>query len=524
MPVHPTQPHRPPRQGQGGTQRTSTRRASLTDESRAAYIVALLLAITLVVLCIVIFVVARELISDSSPIVLPVSGTEPAGPASQPTTPGRTPGTAQVSLDPTQGYINTLVAIRGWGWWPEEPVFVFLRAPGEGDGPRYAYAAAVANEQGEISTAFTFPNEVRWVGEEWADVIARGNRSELEASARFTLVAPTPTITLPAITLPPSVPATNTAPPTETPLPMTTPTGVGSPTTEAITDWRGEYFANMALAGAPVLVRNDVSVDFYWGTAPPGTGVPADEFSARWTRSQVFQQGNYRFSIGADDGVRFWIDGRLLVDDWQDGPLRPHSLDLYLPAGEHSLHVEYYEHLGDAGIALTWMQIEMPTPTPTPTSTPQVVPTETPTATPGPTDTPPPSPTSPPALPDTWQAQYYANDSLSGDAVLVREDAKLNFDWGAGSPGEGVPADNFSARWTRDVWVPAGTYRFFAEADDGVRFWVDNQLLIDEWHLGTGVTYDTQIQLAEGVHSLRVEYFEAFLDASIRLWGDKAAE
>jgi hypothetical protein len=456
--------------------------------------------------------------SDSNATILPVSGTETAGPASLPTAHGGTPGAVQVSLDPPQGYINTLVAVRGWGWWPEEPVFVFLRAPGEGNGPRYAYAAAVANEQGEIDTAFTFPNEMRWHGEEWADVIAQGSRSELEGSARFTLVAPTPTITVLPPTSPPSTPVTSTPLPAETPLPTAT------PTTVAITDWRGEYFSNVALAGAPAMVRNDGGVDFYWGTASPGPGVPADEFSARWTRSQYFPQGNYRFSIGADDGVRFWIDGHLFVDDWQDGPLRPHSFDLYLPEGEHALLVEYYEHLGDAGIALTWTQIAMPTVTPTPTSTPKVLPTETPTATPTPTDTPPPSPTSPPALPDSWQAQYYANDSLDGAPALVREDAKLNFDWGAGSPGEGLPADNFSVRWARDVWAPAGTYRFFLEADDGVRFWIDDQLLIDEWHLGTGLTYDAQIKLDEGVHSLRVEYFEAFLDASIRLWGDKVAE
>ena len=64
---------------------------------------------------------------------------------------------------------------------------------------------------------------------------------------------------------------------------------------------------------------------------------------------------------------------------------------------------------------------------------------------------------------------YFNNTTLSGTAVLVRTEA-VNFNWGTGSPGAGVNADNFSVRWTGTVAAAAsGNYRFQTNSDDGVR-------------------------------------------------------
>ena len=473
--------------------------------SRAGIAVAFLLIAALLVMCVVGYLVVKVLLPDSSPVDLPafstwtpapVQGSPSAGPTSAPTTVAS--GQQALVINPDQGYINTLVTVMGQGWWPGEPVFIFLRSPEEGNARGYSYAAAVADDQGNIRTALTFPNEMRWIGQPWADVIARGNRSGMEASARFTLVAPTPTNTPPPPTPRP------TLAPTETPLPTDIPLPTETATPEVvITDWRGEYFANTSLTGEPVLVRNDTEINFDWGAGSPGGGLPVDQFGVRWTRWMHFRAGTYRFTVTADDGVRLWIDGQFVLNEWHDGSMTPYSVDLYLPRGNHSVQLEYYENLGGAAVKFTWTRDEQPTETPTPTLTP------TPSATPSPT------PTSAPPLPQVWMGEYYDNPSLVGLPVLVREDADVNFNWGAGSPDGSLPADNFSARWTRSIWLAAGTYRFTVSADDGVRFWLDGVPLIDQWHLATGDIYVVETSLAEGVHLMRIEYYEEALDAHL---------
>ena len=64
--------------------------------------------------------------------------------------------------------------------------------------------------------------------------------------------------------------------------------------------------------------------------------------------------------------------------------------------------------------------------------------------------------------------------------------------------GSGVPADNFSARWTRRVPFEDGLYRFSARADDGIRVWIDGETLIDQWNGDTSKTYTADLPLAKG--------------------------
>ena len=118
-----------------------------------------------------------------------------------------------------------------------------------------------------------------------------------------------------------------------------------------------------------------------------------------------------------------------------------------------------------------------------------------------------------------WLGQYYSNQTLSGSPALVRNDNNLDFDWGTSSPAPGlIPDDHFSARWTRTIYFLPGSYRFTAIADDGVRVWLDNQRLINEWHSATGIQYSADVpNLAEGLHTLRVEYYEDTGLAKVRV-------
>ncbi len=113
--------------------------------------------------------------------------------------------------------------------------------------------------------------------------------------------------------------------------------------------WQGQYWNNMYLSGDPVLVRQDAAINFNWNGSSPGANVPADQFSARWdTVATVSDAGNYVFTATADDGIRVWVDGTLIIDQWAEHSAATYTATTYLNAGNHSVHVEYFQNYGDA--------------------------------------------------------------------------------------------------------------------------------------------------------------------------------
>ena len=115
----------------------------------------------------------------------------------------------------------------------------------------------------------------------------------------------------------------------------------------------------------------------------------------------------------------------------------------------------------------------------------------------------------PPSCPASqFGAQYFASTTPGGNSVLERCEAALDHDWGTGGPGAPVPVDNFSARWTGNFDFPAGSTTFTATADDGIRLWVDGQLLIDAWVEQPPTTYSGSRTLTAGTHEVKVEYYE----------------
>lgn len=521
--------------GQPGT-------TSASPSNGLTYVVWALVGLSVVVLCAIGVMLGRLFVAGRA-TPTPVAVVTQATPISTSTRslvsptplPASTPGQPWLAVDPGQGYIGTLVTVYGGGWWEEEPVFFFLQAPGESEEVNFAYAAAVADADARFEAVFTFPNEARWLGKAHADVVARGTRSGLEVRQRFVLVPPTATSTSTPM---PTRPSTQTPSPSQTPVPSQTPTEtpiVASPTPQVvITEWRGEYFDNPTLSASPKLVRNDTKIDFGWGEGAPDASLPADGFSVRWSRQLRFSEGLYRFSVTVDDGVRLWFDGQLLIDEWRDGGMTTYSVDRMVGKGRHDLRVEYYENLGAAIAQFTLEKVEIDTATPTPTwtSTSTATPTPTPsaTATQEPTvqpatDTATPEPTTPPAssaLPTTWRGEYYDNVLFMGSPVLVRDDAKVDFSWGEGSPAEGLPADGFGVRWAGEVWMVGGTYRYMLDVDDGARVWIDEQLVIDAWLDLSNGGHMLEVGLPEGTHAFRVEYQDTSGNAEIHLLGSVA--
>jgi hypothetical protein len=116
--------------------------------------------------------------------------------------------------------------------------------------------------------------------------------------------------------------------------------------------------------------------------------------------------------------------------------------------------------------------------------------------------------------------EYFTNTELSGTPAVVRTDAGVNFDWNSGSPAAGIPAENWSARWT-GILTPlkSGEYTFCLYADDGCRLFIDDKNVIDHWTLDSGRDAHTgKINLKAGQqYHFRVEYFQGLVDDNIHL-------
>jgi hypothetical protein len=106
-------------------------------------------------------------------------------------------------------------------------------------------------------------------------------------------------------------------------------------------------------------------------------------------------------------------------------------------------------------------------------------------------------------------AQYFPNTGVTGSpAVTACDPAPLDKRWGTGSPA-GVGPDNFSARWTGNFDFAAGNHAFTAVSDDGIRVWVDDVLLIDQWRPQAATTFTATRALTAGAHDVRIEWFDS---------------
>jgi beta-glucosidase len=52
-------------------------------------------------------------------------------------------------------------------------------------------------------------------------------------------------------------------------------------------------------------------------------------------------------------------------------------------------------------------------------------------------------------------AEYFANDTFTGEPVLTRVDQQINFDWNSASPAPSLDPKSFSVRWTGTIQAPA---------------------------------------------------------------------
>ncbi len=252
------------------------------------------------------------------------------------------------------------------------------------------------------------------------------------------------------------------------------------------------YFNNKDLSGTPTLTRQDPIINFDWGGGSPDSTINSDNFSARWTKTENFNTGRYKFTTTTDDGVRLFIDNTQVINKWIDQGPTDYSAVLDVPTGNHTITMEYYDGTGGAVAKLNWD---------TTTDTPTIL------------------------LPllGSYSAEYFDNVSLTGSPILTKTDPSINFTWNNGSPDPLIPVDNFSARWTKTDTLTDGIYEFTTTADDGVRLYLDDTLILDKWIDQPSTTYKVDAQISAGNHTVKMEYYEHFGGAVAKMSYTKIA-
>ena len=125
-----------------------------------------------------------------------------------------------------------------------------------------------------------------------------------------------------------------------------------------------------------------------------------------------------------------------------------------------------------------------------------------------------------------WTALFYSNNDFTGNSQLVSYTNGLSQNWGAGPPTDpnnnglvvpGIPANNFSARFSSNTTIIGGLYEFIVVADGGVRLTVNGQSLIDDIGNTGPKTYSAIANLATGAYLLVLDYVDYSGDALIQV-------
>lgn len=116
--------------------------------------------------------------------------------------------------------------------------------------------------------------------------------------------------------------------------------------------WRGAYFPGREFKGVPI-VRRDRDIDFDWRDGRPMPRIREDSFSVRWDSCLDLPEPiTAAFQLISNNGSRLFIDGQLVIDNWDNNFTRTRGGEVDLSAGIHHLRVEYWEGSRTASVTL----------------------------------------------------------------------------------------------------------------------------------------------------------------------------
>jgi len=278
-------------------------------------------------------------------------------------------------------------------------------------------------------------------------------------------------------------------------------------------DWLAYYYPNQTLSGAPIAAKIIKAGTKYGaliennGNKSPVPGVVGEDyFSARYVTAKRIPAGEYVLRAGADDGVRVYIDGELVLDRFTNGAFREDAVKINIKnrtdvATNQDVHwIEvHYKEASQASRVEVFLQ---------PYSEAKNI-----------------SPA------DGWIGEFFKNQDLSGNPSVIMGGKgalvpihNLNFNWAQDSPSPLLPEDRFSARFTKKINInDPGKYAITVYADDGVRVYVNNNRIIDSWTYVPGNKREAIVDLSASVHEIVIEYNEGILGASLKFEIDKVS-
>lgn len=259
-----------------------------------------------------------------------------------------------------------------------------------------------------------------------------------------------------------------------------------------LNSWVAYYYPNTNLSGMPNAAKVIQPTDGQQilhenhGTGSPAVGIPNDNFSARYATAKRIPAGEYVIRARADDGVRVYVDGKLVVNQWDNGGFREQAVKVTIAdhanakPGEEDIHwidVHYYDKTFDGKVELLLEPFQD-------------------------------------YVDNTWVAEFYPNATFQGNPYIIggvnslNKLSKVDFNSGNNAPYPFLPVDHFSARYTKKVNFEEGTYVFSANADDGIRVYLDDKLIIDAWSNSNYSVKKEAVFVSQGTHTIKVEYFE----------------
>ena len=243
--------------------------------------------------------------------------------------------------------------------------------------------------------------------------------------------------------------------------------------------WLGFYFNNTSTSGNGVVSTSISDIKYNWGTSSPIKAINNNNFSSSYYK--LLNKGDYYVHTLADDGVKASINNNLLINSWASSSGKSNkALITNLTSDNNIFRLDYLEKTGKAFVYGDVLPLGQ------------------------------------------WLGYYYSNNSLKGTPVnkqVIKGDqtGSFSFDYGYNAPMSGVPKNNYSASFVTALKLDAGEYVIRSLADDGIRVYVDDQLVINRWTSGNSKKDDYKINISDrteqdstkkNIHWIRVEYLE----------------